>query len=441
MKGGENMQIGNMVTMMRAPTKLSLADDLVSKSGVDNMFQSLLHESGDESLGEELVAEDISKEALIALIMQQLDEGKSLEKVFENILDDYPNIEEDYPEIIALLNTDKQSLEELKATLKELITTSKNDTEEVIGQNISSIQVVVNEIEIKDIKQEMHSILQTVSELLEKYKKDGTLNKTDSAKLTAMLKQWSSLLSQAKGTEINVEKMQEQMLDKNENDLWKKLVDRFEKRTYYTGKNFYRQDANVSKQDVRNWLQQAVDNQKQSLSDTNFSISHERQTSISKIEQYVIHLENSGKVERVGATLVDKFADVIRNSQFLNRSGKMELNLLLKPAHLGHVTIKMTQVDGEMMVKMLVSSQAAKDMLEQNMHQLRHLFQPHQISVERNEEVSDEEFYFDEQEEQQDDENQQTTEDDYQDDHNQNEDTQVLDFEAIMEQLGEEVTL
>src|SRR5690625_315190 len=148
------MQIGNMVTMMRAPTKLSLADDLVSKSGVDNMFQSLLHESGDESLGEELVAEDISKEALIALIMQQLDEGKSLEKVFENILDDYPNIEEDYPEIIALLNTDKQSLEELKATLKELITTSKNDTEEVIGQNISSIQVVVNEIEIKDIRSE-----------------------------------------------------------------------------------------------------------------------------------------------------------------------------------------------------------------------------------------------------------------------------------------------
>src|SRR5699024_174205 len=65
----------------------------------------------------------------------------------------------------------------------------------------------------------------------------------------------------------------------------------------------------VSKQDVRNWLQQAVDNQKQSLSDSNFSISHERQTSISKIEQYVIHLENSGKVERVGTTLVDKFAD------------------------------------------------------------------------------------------------------------------------------------
>src|SRR5699024_5935722 len=133
---------------------------------------------------------------------------------------------------------------------------------------------------IQDLKQEMHSILQTVSVLLEKYKKDGTLNNTDSAKLTAMLEQWSSLLRPTKGTETKVEQMQKQMLDKNENDLWKKLVDRFEKRTYYTGKNFYRQDANVSKQDVRNWLQQAVDNQKQSLSDTNFSISHERQTSI-----------------------------------------------------------------------------------------------------------------------------------------------------------------
>src|SRR5699024_6335985 len=134
-------------------------------------------------------AEDISKEALIALIMQQLDEGKSLEKVFENILDDYPNIEEDYPEIIALLNTDKQSLEELKATLKELITTSKNDTEEVIGQNISSINVDENEKEIKDIKQEMHSIVQTVKKLLKKYKRDSTINKTDSAKQTAMSKE------------------------------------------------------------------------------------------------------------------------------------------------------------------------------------------------------------------------------------------------------------
>src|SRR5699024_1729982 len=182
------MQIGNMVTMMRAPTKLSLADDLVSKSGVDNMFQSLLHESGDESLGEELVAEDISKEALIAHIMQQLDEGKSLEKVFENILDDYPNIEEDYPEIIALLNTDKQSLEKRKATIKKRITTPKTETEEDIGQSSSSIQVVVNESEMKDIKQEMESILQTFSEILEKYKKNGTLNKADSAKPTAMLK-------------------------------------------------------------------------------------------------------------------------------------------------------------------------------------------------------------------------------------------------------------
>src|SRR5699024_12285859 len=130
------------------PTKLSLADDLVSKSGVDNMFQSLLHESGDESLGEELVAEDISKEALIALIMQQLDEGKSLEKVFENILDDYPNIEEDYHEIIALLNTDKQSLEEFKDKLNEMITTSKNYMEEVIRINISFIHVVEKTIYI-----------------------------------------------------------------------------------------------------------------------------------------------------------------------------------------------------------------------------------------------------------------------------------------------------
>lgn len=48
------------------------------------------------------------------------------------------------------------------------------------------------------------------------------------------------------------------------------------------------------------------------------------------------------------------------------------------------------KIDGEMTVKITVMSQAAKELLEKNIHQLRHLFSPNQVVVERQVETTNE---------------------------------------------------
>lgn len=453
MEGGENMQTMNMLSpMIGSSADLSLASNAISENISENLFQSFLEESGGEQSEENLASflEDMSSEELIALMIEQLEEGVSLSDALKKLLDTLPNSEKAHSDLANLIDELEQtqsagedgSIVHMKEELKKLLTSLKESPEKVTENSIQLVNFVVDDVQMKDLNQQMKVALKEISELLEEYQVDGKLNKMDAAKLTALMKQWSLLMHQAKDTEINTEKMQAQMLDSDESDVLDKLMQRFEKRSFYTGKNMYAQDAHVSKQDVMNWLQQAVNHQGQQATERTQFSSQNQQMPISKVEQYVVHLEHSGKVERVGTDLVNKLTNVLRESQFTNRvGGKMELNLILKPAQLGNVTVKMTQVNGEMMVKMLVSSQAAKDMLEQNVHQLRHLFQPHQVSVERNETVTDEEFYFDDQEEQHHEEDQQAAKEHNQDERDQHDDKAEIDFESLFNQISEEAAL
>nr|WP_281349716.1 flagellar hook-length control protein FliK [Ornithinibacillus caprae] len=64
-------------------------------------------------------------------------------------------------------------------------------------------------------------------------------------------------------------------------------------------------------------------------------------------------------------------------------NGTNQLSITLRPDNLGEMMVKLTQVNGEMTVKILVSSQAAKEMLESNINQLKTMFSPHQVQIER----------------------------------------------------------
>ena len=286
-----------------------------------------------------------------------------------------------------------------------------------------------------ELKEQMIQLLTEINALIATFKEDGKLSKHDLTQLHALLKQWQLLKGQSTETELNTTKLSNQVLGED-SKLWEELVQRFEKRSFYSGKNMYSQDANVTKQDLANWLQQAMEHysHKEGIS----GLNQHSQTAMSKVEQYVIHLDQTGKVERVGTEMVNKFANVIKESQLISRSnGPMEMNILLKPGNLGNITVRLTQVDGEMMVKLLVSSQMAKDMLENNIHQLRHMFSPHQVSIERNEAVTDDEFYFSEQEEEQQQEG--TNEEQSQNQQDRNRDDEpAIDFSTIFNQINEE---
>lgn len=111
-----------------------------------------------------------------------------------------------------------------------------------------------------------------------------------------------------------------------------------------------------------------------------------------------------------------------------------QLTITLNPVNLGNITVRLVEVDGEMTVKLLVTSNLTKNALETNIHQLKHVFSPHQISIEREEGISDEEFFADEEalEDEMYEEGNETEED---------EEISEIDFEELLQQVkeGEEV--
>lgn len=134
---------------------------------------------------------------------------------------------------------------------------------------------------------------------------------------------------------------------------------------------------------------QQVDSGKVTLAD---------QPAVSKQEQLVIHLsrQSQSTTSQPQQQLIEQLQKMIQQTRFSQLGGQKQLSIQLKPANLGDMSLKFTQIDGQMAVKITVSTQVAKEMIEGNMQQLRHLFSPNQVVVERQAESlsSDEQQLF-----------------------------------------------
>src|SRR5699024_3624985 len=159
-------------------------------------------------------------------------------------------------------------------------------------------------------------------------------------------------------------------------------------------------------------------------------------TATTPVEQYVIHVQDSNRVEKVSSELMGKFAQIIRSSHFLQGENQGQLSITLKPEHLGNIQVRLLQVDGEMTVRLIVSTQMAREMLETNVHQLKHLFAPHQITIERDEQVSDDEFFGEQREEEE--ERAKEEKEGFTSDENDDETVSEIDFQTLMEELRKE---
>src|SRR5699024_1026662 len=114
---------------------------------------------------------------------------------------------------------------------------------------------------------------------------------------------------------------------------------------------------------------------------------------------------------------------IIKSSRFLANNGMNQLSIALKPQNMGDMMVKFTQMDGEMTVKIIVSSNMTRHMLESNIKELRHMFSPHQVVIEKQDigsqyiqkELHDETTYSDEehQEKQQQDDPKQQNDNDF----------------------------
>ncbi|WP_297989844.1 flagellar hook-length control protein FliK [Anoxybacillus sp.] len=80
--------------------------------------------------------------------------------------------------------------------------------------------------------------------------------------------------------------------------------------------------------------------------------------------------------------LASQIERIVRASQLTQwKNGNAQLLIRLHPEHLGYVTIKLIQQKGKLTAKMITSTEAAKQLVEQHIHQLAHIAD--QVTVEQ----------------------------------------------------------
>ncbi|MDX8046940.1 flagellar hook-length control protein FliK [Gracilibacillus sp. S3-1-1] len=280
-------------------------------------------------------------------------------------------------ELAHLLDSNKTVINKVLEKLRTALEDSQTDAPTPIyPMEIPMLQSISNVQEAS--KEKLDKLIVQTEQVLVSISDHS--NKAQNYKqILQLLEQWSKLDSK---TQLAAQVVLSESVSENNKDIWSTLLTNFMNRQSIDQQ--YSSSQKVTQVDIKRWLQNAVDK-----NDTvnQSRMDHVNQPLQSKVQQYTIHLSLTNTDEQlVQKQLLDQFQQVMKNSQFMKLSnGTNQLMLRIQPDQLGEVTVKLLQVNGEMTVKMIASSQHAKELLEGNLHQLRHLFSPHQIQIEKQE--------------------------------------------------------
>lgn len=318
-------------------------------------------------------------------------------KLLENLLDRLPKeVEEQLvqllkdtkkvDEAVETLNLDTETMQQLKDLLNKIAQPITNNLLQILKPVVTpTINTTVVPINKKEIKQQLVDISKNAELLLSSGKTDQKSIAKLAPEILKLLEQWNSLEKKLTGTKeeaIPFGKLDTSKSSKAET-AWQKLVSTYQKRDQLVTSHHYNSNAKVTSSDVEKWIGKALAKDVQDkvpLSQVGSSTTLQQ----SKVEQFVIHVNQTKSTQNAGQQLVDKFQEVMNTSKFLTiNNGTTQLSISLRPANLGEMMVKLTQVNGEMVVKIIVASAAAKDMLETNMHQLKHMFSPQQVMIEK----------------------------------------------------------
>ncbi|WP_099158100.1 flagellar hook-length control protein FliK [Virgibacillus ndiopensis] len=204
------------------------------------------------------------------------------------------------------------------------------------------------------------------------------------ASLLKLLEQWTTLEKSSGKNAMNVLEFPKNTEQAKVQAVWRELVQSFQKRNQLVSNRQYNTNAKVTSTDVTKWVQNALHNQIQLDKPTGQQAVSVSTMPMSQLEQYIIYANQSQSSKPVDQQIMEQFQKVVKTSKFLSaNNGTSQLSIALRPENLGEMMVKLTQVNGEMTVKIMVTSHAAKEMLESNMHQLKNMFSPHQVVIEK----------------------------------------------------------
>lgn len=121
-----------------------------------------------------------------------------------------------------------------------------------------------------------------------------------------------------------------------------------------------------------------------------------------QVQQALIQLGESKTAHGRQQEFIKQFQDILNRSSIQAfKNGTQQLTLILRPAHLGRIDMKISIKDGVMTAQLTASSKGARDVIEQNLPSLRQSFAAQQLQVERIEITEQQENLLKEKEEQQ----------------------------------------
>ncbi|MBA2873989.1 flagellar hook-length control protein FliK [Thermaerobacillus caldiproteolyticus] len=98
----------------------------------------------------------------------------------------------------------------------------------------------------------------------------------------------------------------------------------------------------------------------------------------------VISLHETASKESMNQQFVQQLTEIIKSGKFTQLgNGQSQLVIRLHPEHLGTLTVKLVQENGELMAKIIASSTSAKELIEANIQQIRHVIPAQHITIEK----------------------------------------------------------
>lgn len=282
--------------------------------------------------------------------------------------------------------TERAELEEIFAFLSEL---TKNDAQELFGKEF--IELFFSEFEAwqHDLKEQMQSL----EDILNSFLAIFGLQTGKAINMQSLGKeiQHVQVDEEAKGVLLRmlylIEPASKQQQDTNERTMLRQKQEGSAAPQLQNQANirrFIEQSLQTRQASNENSTQQEDSTQRLMLQ-PNVTF---QQTQMDRLHQLEWRIQLLNEAD--GANLIDQFEKMLTSSRLRTfKNGLTELNVRLHPEHLGSLSIKLTQQNGNLIARIVAQTEAAKNLLDSQLHQLRHAFVGQNIQVEKIEILSE----------------------------------------------------
>lgn len=395
MKGGEKVNIGAMQVASLMPVNGKLGQVAQQANGFKSAFDSILNPQN--GLGESVTGEidvnimDLFNNILTILKGGSSGTGNSLEllndsKLSEQQIADAMGISLDdfkeqfgtlMDELLSLLGNNPINVNQLKAIKDQM------GSGEFIHATAKLVGVLANlpKESFKQLKPDLLQFAAKASKAVETLSQQMDLAKNDLKSLSILKENMETVITKLEQIINNDRPNQNTVLE----NAFNKILSQQQK--------VLEQGMSDSKLIAKPRMTQPLQNQMitsqtqvqdlgNQLVDQSISTNPVQMQQVSKIEQFVLQVNQESKPVNYEQFVKD-FTNILGKSQFFKGNGTNKLLIKLYPEHLGSLRIEILQDKGALTARMIATTSAAKDILDSQLHQLKHAFTQQNIQVDK----------------------------------------------------------